>query len=187
MMGKSGGIFVLCLLLFSGISHANEGKSTALRFGLKSTIHIPTALLSEASMTRGFNPDSLFIATKDKGVLSITPLNREHLGLSEEFDLREFPQYALMLITPKDDIQLSDREVLTAFSSVFGKNTKDDQIRIEVSELESGTLYTRCTRVSCHNFLSEHAQSEEILMLESARMDNSIVPQLINGGSQNDS
>lgn len=184
MTVKSVGIFFLCLLLFSGISHANEGKSTTLRFGLESTIYIPTALLSEARVTRGFNPDSLFIATKDKGVLSITPLNKEYLGLSEEFNLKEFPQYALMLITPKDDILPSDREILTAFSSVFGTTARDDQIKIEVSELESGTLYTRCTQLSCHNFLTEHDQSEEILMLESAQMDNRIVLQLINGGSQ---
>lgn len=182
------GAALLILFLFFSPSHASEDQSTAIRFGLKSTIYIPTELLSNAKIIRNFNPDSLLIIMKEKSALSITPLSRETLELSEEFNLREFPEYAFMLKSPVEIAALteSDRKSVAAFSSVFGSTAEGEQVEFDTLELESGLLYTRCGQFGCHNFLSESSQNEEILMLESSGMDNSIVPHIISGAMQSD-
>lgn len=175
-------IFFISLVLAS-LACAQEKDITTIRPGLKVEVKLPTGVLENAAIDRFFNPDSLLIKRKDRSYISLTPMNREMLALSDDFNLSDYPKYVLAVsdLNAASNLNSSDLENLKQARTVW-QNDEHDPIEVSVHEQNTGTLYARCEKSLCHNFFVEYAQNEEIILVEVYQMDNEVLLRALGGG-----
>ena len=176
---------VFTAFMLTSLSYAQERDITTIRLGLKVAVDLPTELLTNAAINRLFNPDSLFIKRHDGSYISITPINKELLVLSESFNLSDYPKYILALsdVELPSELNSADLESLMQARTIW-RSKKNGQTKVSVHEQDTGTLYARCEKALCHNFFVEHAQNDEIIVIEVSGIANDIFLETMGGGQK---
>lgn len=170
-------------LLLSGIACAQEEDITTMRLGLKVEVQLSTEVLKNAAIERFFNPDSFVIKRKDQSYISLTPINKEILALSDEFNLSDYPKYVFALsdVNVALNLNSTDLENLKQARTVW-QGEENDSVEVSVHEQSTGTLYTRCENKLCHNFFVENEQDDEIILIETYKVANEVLLGTLGGG-----
>lgn len=176
---------IFASFMLSSLSFAQGKEITTIRMGLKVEVSLPTELLGNATINRFFNPDSLFIKRNDGSYISITPINRELLYLSSSFNLGDYPKHIMSLAEEESlaEINSDDLATLTQARTAWSTNKKTHN-EVSVHEQISGTLYAKCEKTLCYNFFTEHAQNDELAVIEVYGIDNKSIIDAIGGGSK---
>ncbi|KXS51539.1 MAG: hypothetical protein AWU57_4078 [Marinobacter sp. T13-3] len=138
-------------------------------------LNVPTQALSNATF---FSADGLSVAWPGGKLISGLAITRESEALPPDFELKDYPKYALGLKSPSN---LGKRVAnllgnsATEFDRSFGKE------RVEVRSVRDLKVYSACRQPKCMAFVVKDGVDDHILSVYTQKINQKEFNELING------